>query len=92
MCSIEYTARVYSQKVILEKLVEFERENGWMPEYHSLEWVEEFKAYIDSITSVNANSRNTYISIKNKLTKDRADQIRRWIQNEQVLCSIDAGY
>lgn len=92
MCSIAYTAPVYSQKVILEKLVEFERQNGWMPEYHTLAWVEEFKAYIDSITSIRANSRTSIVTIKNKLTKDRADQIRRWIQNEQALCSIDASY
>lgn len=83
---------MYAESVILGKLAEFERKNGWMPEYHTLAWVEEFKAYIDSIVSVDANTRNSYIDITKKLTKERADWIRRQIQNEQVLCTIDASY
>lgn len=83
---------MYAQSVILGKLSEFEKKNGWMPEYHSLAWVEEFKAYIASITSIDANTRNSYIDITAKLTKERADWIRRQVQNEQVLCTIDASY
>jgi hypothetical protein len=83
---------MYSQSVILQNLVDFERRNGWMPEYHSLAWVEEFKAYIDSITQVDANSRNSYIDLNTRLTSQRADWIRRMIENEQILCSLDSSY
>lgn len=83
---------MYAQSVILAKLAEFEHKNGWSLQYHSLSWVEEFKAYIASITKVDANSRNSYIGITAKLTKERADWVRRMVQNEQSLCTIDAGY
>ncbi|HTF66657.1 MAG TPA: hypothetical protein VK638_28640, partial [Edaphobacter sp.] len=83
---------MYSPTVILQKLVDFERRNGWVPEYHSLEWVEEFKAYIESITQTEANSRNSYIDLNTRLTAQRADWIRRMIENEQVLCTLDSSY
>jgi hypothetical protein len=83
---------MYSPTVILKKLVEFERRNGWMPEYHSLQWVEEFKAYIDSITQIDANSRNSYIDLNTRVTSQRASWIRRMIENEQVLCTLDSSY
>lgn len=83
---------MYSESVILSKLADFERKNGWALEYHSLAWVEEFKDYIASITSVDANTRNSYVEINQKITKDRADWIRRQIQNEQSLCTIDSSY
>lgn len=83
---------MYAESVILQKLADFEAKNGWMPEYHSLGWCEEFKAYIDKITVKEPNSRRTYVDIAEKITKERADWIRRMVQNEQVLCTIDAGY
>jgi hypothetical protein len=83
---------MYAESVILEKLAEFTRANGWTPVYHSLQEVEEFKAYIASITKQDPNARNTYIEITTKLTKKREDEIRRWVQNEQVLCTIDSSY
>jgi hypothetical protein len=83
---------MYAQSVVLAKLAEFERANGWMPVYHSLAQVEEFKAYIDSICKVDANTRNSYVDLKVKLSKRRADEIRRFVENEQVLCTIDSDY
>jgi hypothetical protein len=83
---------MYAESVILSKLAEFEAKNKWMPVYHTLAEVEEFKAYIDSITKVDQNTRNSYIDITTKLTQSRMDWIRRWIENEQVLCTLDSGY
>jgi hypothetical protein len=83
---------MYAESVILEKLADFERKNGWMPVYHSLQEVEEFKAYIDTITKVDRNSRSGVVEFNVKLSKNRADLIRRWVQNEQSLCTIDASY
>ena len=83
---------MYAESVILANLVQFERENGWMPVYHSLSEVEGFIEYIKSITSIDTNSKNSYIDITAKLTQKRANEIRRWVENEQVLCSLDASY
>jgi hypothetical protein len=83
---------MYSPAVIVRKLEEFEKKNGWMPVYHTVEWVEQFKAYIDSITKVDANSRNSYIDMTVKLTKARIDEIKRLVENEQVLCTLDSSY
>lgn len=87
-----YTNCMYAESVILAKMAAFERQNGWALQYHDLAWVEEFKAYIASITSIDANSRNSYIDITTKLTRERAEWIRRMVQNEQALCTIDANY
>jgi hypothetical protein len=83
---------MYAPSVILGKLAEFERKNGWSLSYHSLAEVEEFKAYIDSITKRDANSRNTYIELTTKLSDKRFNWVQRWIENEQALCTIDADY
>jgi len=83
---------MYSLKVTEHKLDEFEITEGWRPVYHSVEQVNEFKAYIEAITKVDSNTRNSYITITKKLTGNRQDEIRRWIQNEQLLCSFDSGY
>jgi hypothetical protein len=83
---------MYHQSVILDKLTEFERKNKWALEYHSLGWVEEFKAYIDKISKMESNTRSSTIDLKVRLTKAKADWIRKMIQNEQALCTIDADY
>ncbi len=83
---------MYADSVILYKLTEFEKKNGWMPVYHSLDWVMEFQEYVNKITVVDTNSRNSYIDLTTKLTKTRADEIRRLVQNEQCLCTIDSSY
>jgi hypothetical protein len=83
---------VYSAKVIQQNLEEFARREAWMPVYHTLDQVAEFKSYIDSITVKQSNSRTTQIALSSELTKRRADEIRRWIENEQVLCALDANY
>jgi hypothetical protein len=63
-----------------------------MPVRHSIEQVQEFVEYIKSITTIESNQRSTYFTLKAQLTQHRAKQIRRWIENEQVMCALDAGY
>ena len=83
---------MYSQIVIARNLDEFEAKNRWRPKYHSLEEILEFKKYVESITTTDSNARNTYVTVTRSLTQRRQKEIKRWIQNEQVLCTLDSGY
>jgi hypothetical protein len=83
---------MYSRKVINRNLEEFAAREGWMPEPHSQDEVNEFKEYIDSITHTKSNSRNTYIGLSTSVTSRKAKEIRNWIANEQVLCCASNDY
>jgi hypothetical protein len=63
-----------------------------MPVYHSVQQILEFIAYIDSITKKDTNGRNMRIELNREITAKRAKDIRRWIENEQVLCGFDSNY
>ena len=63
-----------------------------MPVYHSLEQVEEFKRYIDSLVKIESNSRSSYVTLQRPITQKRQKEIWRWIENEQALCGLDSGY
>lgn len=57
--------------------------------------MKEFKEYVNKVTTVqkkSQNSKDSFIAINQRLTDGRQRQLRRWIQNEQMLCTIDAGY
>jgi len=49
-------------------------------------------AYLDTIVTKRSNQKNSYIEASKKLTQTRQKEIRQWIQNEQVLCSLDSNY
>jgi hypothetical protein len=83
---------MYSPKIISANLEEFARHEGWIPAYHSIEQIQEFCEYIDSITKKDVNQKNTHIELNRQLTAKRAKEIRRWIENEQVLCMFDSNY
>ena len=83
---------MYSERVILHNLDEFAAREGWMPVYHSFDQVEEFKKYVDSITSIETNSRSSYVTLTRPITEKRRQEIWRWIENEQALCGLDSGY
>jgi hypothetical protein len=83
---------MYSEKIVLANLDEFSRREGWQPVYHTFEQIEEFKQYIDSIIKKDTNGRNMRIELNRELTAKRAKEIRRWIENEQVLCCFDSHY
>lgn len=83
---------MYSQRIILENVDQFEAQEGWRPVYHTLDEVRGFTAYIESLTKMESNSRSSYISLLRPITEKRKQEIKRWIQNEQVLCSLDCNY
>ena len=83
---------MYSEKTILRNLEDFAAKNGFMPVYHTLAEVEQFKAYINSLIKIESNSKSSYIEVVKPLTVKRQNEIRKWIENEQILCGLDSGY
>lgn len=85
---------MYSPSVIGKVLDDFEMREGWRPEYHSPGEVEEFKSYIESITTIEQTERNQYIDFKPglRLTQNKINQVKRWLKNEKFLCFADASY
>lgn len=83
---------MYSQKVVLQNMDRFAADVGWMPIARSLDEVTEFKQYIESLTEIETNSRTSYVGLSKTLSQKRADEIRQWILNEQVMCALDSSY
>lgn len=83
---------MYSRGVIEKNIKSFAEREGWEPVYHTIPQVQELKEYIDRITKVDSNNRNSYITLTTKLSEKEQNQIRRWIENEQVLCALDSNY
>lgn len=83
---------MYSERVIQRNIDEFAAREGWMPFAHSLDEVEEFKAYMSKIVKLESTSRTTYIKEIAQITDKRKQEIRRWIENENVMCGLDSLY
>lgn len=83
---------MYSRKVVGQALDNFEARNGWRPISHTIGQIEEFDAYVKKITKAEQNSRRAYYEITETLTASAAKELRRFIQNEQLLCSFDSMY
>jgi hypothetical protein len=54
--------------------------------------VQEFIKYVDKLTHIESNSKSSTITLKQKISASRQQEIREWIQNEQALCALDAMY
>lgn len=53
----------------------------------------EFTEYIKKLTRLESNSKGSWIAGLNfAITDKRRAEIRRWIENEQILCSFDYKY
>ena len=83
---------MYSEKVIQANIEKFAASEGWTPVRHTLEEVEEFKKYIDSIVILDSNSKSTWIKEIKPISQKRRKEVRRWIENEQIICTLDSGY
>ncbi len=84
---------MYAASIIQKNIKSFAAsEGGWDLVYHSIEEIEEFKKWIDDNVSIDKNEKHSYYDWKGKIARSKQRQIRRWIQNEQLLCSFDSGY
>ena len=83
---------MYSEKVISHNLEAFAAQEGWMPNYHSIAQIQEFDAYVKTLIKTESNSKTSYVTMTKNITQKRFQEIQRWIENEQVLCSLDNTY
>lgn len=83
---------MYSEKIILANREAFARSEGWETVYHTPDQVREFTEYIDKITKQDKSGRNLHIELNTQISQKRGAEIRRWIENEQVLCALDSNY
>jgi hypothetical protein len=87
---------VYSRRIIDQKISAFmdamPADQRWTPVYHSVGQIQDFCDYIDRITKVTSNEKRSFYEIKVPLTTNKQRAIKRWIQNEQILCSVDSSY
>jgi hypothetical protein len=83
---------VYSEKVTLSNLEKFAAQEKWMPEYHSLDEVQEKVEYINSLIKVDDRGGHRYYTMAKEISTQRAKEVHKWVENEQVLCMFDSGY
>ena len=83
---------MYSPKIIHAKLDNFRAHEGWMPVEHSFQEIQEFREYINRITSTERNARGLRIEFNRQITQKTADQIRRFVENEQAMCMFSSTY
>lgn len=83
---------MYSQRIVTANIEEYQRVFKKKLVYHSYAQVQEFTAYVDKLISIESNSKSSFITLKGKISASRQQEIREWIQNEQVLCGLDAMY
>jgi len=83
---------MYSQKKIQAVLEAFAASEGWTPQYHTQEEIDEFKAYLDSIVTLGSNSKGAWIESVKPISANRQKEVARWIENEIVMCAINSGY
>lgn len=83
---------MYSQRVVTQNIEEYQRLYKKTLVYHTYAEIQTFSKYIDSLVSIESNSKSSYINLSKKISGARQREIREWIQNEQALCGLDAMY
>ena len=83
---------MYSRKKVQVSLEGFASREGWMPTPHTIEEIDEFKKYVESIVSIESNSQSSYVTLSKPLSAKRQEEVSRWIENEQILCAADYSY
>ena len=83
---------MYSEKVIQTNIEKFFASEGWIPVRHTLQEVEDFRKYVDSTVTIESNSKVSWISEIKPIPQKRRKEIRRWMENEIVMCTLDSGY
>jgi hypothetical protein len=83
---------MYSAKKVEENLQQIEQREGWRPIYHTLEEVNEFKEYVNSVVEIEKKPNYSYVTLSKSIPYTKREEIRRWIINDQLLCTADYGY
>lgn len=85
---------MYSRRIVESVIEAFAKKNGWRPAYHEMWEIDDFDAYLKSITVPFTNKNGTSFEWKQgkEPTAKRAQWIKRWCYNERFLCFADAEY
>lgn len=83
---------MYSEKIIIANIAEFARREGWEPEYHSYEEVQQLIEDINKLVKIDYNSRGGVVELTRTITEKYKNEVKRKVVNEQVLCGFDCGY
>jgi len=83
---------MYSQRIVLQNIEEYQRVFKKTLVYHSYAQIQAFSKHIDTLVNIESNSKSSYINLSHKISAARQKEIREWIQNEQALCALDAMY
>ena len=84
---------MYSQKIIDNNIRYFEAKNGWGLVRHSFAEVQEFTANMKKLVRLGSNSKGAWIDGLNyAITEKRKMELKRWMENEIVLSSLDYNY
>jgi hypothetical protein len=62
---------MYSAKKIQKTIEAFEKREGWSLTPHTLDEVNEFKEYVNSIVKIGSNSKNSWIESVKPLSEKR---------------------
>lgn len=83
---------MYSEKIIIANIAEFARREGWEPEYHTYEEVQQLIEDINKLVKIDYNSRGGVVELTKTITEKYKNEMRQRVRNEQVLCTLDCGY
>jgi len=83
---------VYSPKIIQQNLEAFDAREGWYPVEHSFKQIQGFDEHVKSLTVTEERGSNRYTSLSQEISAHHGKQIRRFVQNEQVMCMYNFGY
>lgn len=85
---------MYSRRIVDSVIDAFEQKNRWRPVYREPWEIDDFDAYLKSITVPFSNKLGTSFEWKQgkEPTAKRAAWIKRWCHNERFLCFADAEY
>ena len=83
---------MYSERIIDRNLDQFAREEGWMPVRHTFGEVQDFIAYMKKVVTLDSNSKGSWIKSIAPMTEKRQQEIKRWIENEQIMCGLSYPY
>lgn len=78
--------------MIEQKLHAYAQKLKWEMVYHTIDQISEFKEYVNKVTKIVSNSKNSYVQVTQRMTENKKRQLKRWVQNEQIICACDAHY
>ncbi|MBU6232571.1 hypothetical protein KGP36_08150, partial [Patescibacteria group bacterium] len=68
---------MYSEKIIIANIAEFARREGWEPEYHTYEEVQQLIEDINKLVKIDYNSRGGVVELTRTITEKYKNEVKR---------------